>query len=360
MDQIQTEMFFMIPAKLVLQTGEVFKGEVPNWVKGINCGEIVFNTGMVGYTQVLTDPSYMGQIVCFTYPMIGNYGVESQEYWESNQIHAAGVVVSELAPFYSRAQSKYSLQDCCQEYKRPIIAGVDTRQLTKTLRYRGVVAGAIVVGGEMPQKYLDISDLELVPQVTTKETQIYGNGEKKVIVVDCGMKASIWRYLCKYHNLTLKRVPYDYDYVGESYDGVFISNGPGDPARCQKTAKVLKDAMSLNSQKPIFGICLGSQIMGIAVGVQTYKLKFGHRAQNHPCFLEGSNRSYLTSQNHGFAIDESTMPKKWEVWFRNLNDYTIQGIKHKTLPYSSVQFHPEACPGPVDTAWLFDSFVDQL
>lgn len=350
----------MIPAKLVLQTGEVFEGNVPVWVKGTNYGEVVFNTGMVGYTEVLTDPSYKGQIVCFTYPMIGNYGVENKDHWESEQIHASGIIVSELAPFYARLQSESSLRAWCEKYDTPIISNIDTRALTKVLRHHGVVAGAIVVNDKLPKVYPNISKLDLVSQVTLNKPMHYGDGDITLIVVDCGMKSNIWRHLCEYKNLSIKRVPYDFDYTKEAYDGVFISNGPGNPARCQITADILKKSMAEKPSKPVFGICLGSQIMAIAIGASTYKLKFGHRAQNHPCLLEGRNRSYLTSQNHGFAIEESTMPSDWKVWFRNLNDNTIQGIKHESLPYSSVQFHPEAGPGPTDTAWIFDYFIEQL
>lgn len=350
----------MKPARLVLKTGEVFEGRVPNWVKKPQFGEVVFNTGMVGYTEVLTDPSYQGQVVCFTYPMIGNYGVENQAHWESDKIHASGVIVSELASFYARSQGESSLENWCQKHHTPIIFDIDTRALTKVLRHHGVVAGAIVIDDKLPDQYPNISDLDLVPAVSIKAAQEYGKGAKKLIAVDCGMKANIWRYLCAYDGLTIKRVPYDYDYTNEAYDGVFISNGPGDPMRCQSTVKILQKSMAKNPEKPMFGICLGAQIMGIAICADTYKLKFGHRAQNHPCLLEGTDRSYLTSQNHGFAVKEESIPDNWQVWFRNLNDNTVQGLKHKSLPYSSVQFHPEAGPGPVDTLWLFDRFVNQL
>ncbi len=350
----------MIPSKLILETGEIFEGLSPEWVKGQNFGEVVFNTGMVGYTEVLTDPSYKGQIVAFTYPMIGNYGVEKAEHWESDQIHASGLIVSELAPFYARKQGEISLETWCKKHNTPIISSIDTRALTKVLRKHGVVSGAIVSDGVMPTSFPNFNAHNLVAEVSIKEPVTYGKGKKTVIAVDCGMKSNILRHLCGYENITVKRVPYNYDYSSENYDGVFLSNGPGDPALCDETVKVLQKSMNENPEKSIFGICLGSQIMGLAIGAKTYKMKFGHRAQNHPCLHVGTDRSYLTSQNHGYAIEEASLSEEWEVSFRNLNDDTVQGIQHKTKPYFSVQFHPEACPGPVDTAWLFDSFIESL
>jgi carbamoyl-phosphate synthase small subunit len=349
----------MIPAKLVLQTGQVFEGKSPLWTKKINVGEIVFNTGMVGYTEVLTDPSYKGQIICFTYPIIGNYGVEDQSHWESDRIQAAGIIVSELSQFYARKQGKSSLESWCKKYHTPIITDIDTRSLTKTLRHYGVVSGAIVLGNEVPKSYPNTDELNLVTKVSINKPVESGNGKKKLVVVDCGMKANIRRYLHT-KDITIRYVPYNYDYAEEIYDGILISNGPGNPAHCFKTAEILKRAIKNTPQKPVFGICLGAQIMGMSVSAEIYKLKFGHRAQNHPCLLEGTNKSYLTSQNHGFAINEKSIPGDWEVWFRNLNDGTVQGLKHKKHPYSAVQFHPEAGPGPLDTLWLFDRFFKQL
>jgi carbamoyl-phosphate synthase small subunit len=349
----------MIASKLVLKTGEVFEGLSPEWMNSENYGEVVFNTGMVGYTEVMTDPSYKGQIVVFTYPLIGNYGVENQDHWESEVIHASGIVVSELAPFYARTQNQYSLESWCQKYKTPIITDIDTRALTKVLRSYGVVSGAIVTKDKNVDSFVDINKRNLVADVSIKDPIETGEGKKTLIVVDCGIKANILRYLSTFP-IKLKRVPYDYDYSGEKFDGVFISNGPGDPENCDKTAEILKKVMDKRPGTPIFGICLGSQVMGIAVGAKTYKMKFGHRAQNHPCLLEGTDRCYLTSQNHGYAIQEDTLPSDWKVMFRNLNDQTVQGLKHKKYPYFSVQFHPEAGPGPVDTAWLFDDFVNLL
>ena len=350
----------MIKSKLVLKTGEIFEGLSPKWIHDVNFGEVVFNTGMVGYTEVLTDPSYRGQIVCFTYPMIGNYGVEPSTHWESDKIHASGIIVSELSRFYAKSDAEQSLEEWCKKHNTPIISDIDVRALTKVLRRHGVVSGAIVLDENEIEQYPDINQMHLVQQVSKKEVVTHGSGAKKIIVVDCGMKANIWRYLCEFDNIKLKRVPYDYDYTNEDYDGIFLSNGPGNPETCVETIDILKRAIQKNPTKAIFGICLGSQIMGLAVGASTYKLKFGHRAQNHPCLLEGTDRCYLTSQNHGYSVDEATLPDNWKVWFRNLNDQTVQGLKHTIYPYSSVQFHPEAGPGPVDTAWIFDDFIAQL
>ncbi|MDF2690248.1 MAG: carbamoyl-phosphate synthase small subunit [Gammaproteobacteria bacterium] len=343
----------MVPSKLVLATGEVFAGRSPDWQASTIFGEIVFNTGMVGYVECLSDPSYTGQILTFTYPLIGNYGVPDASHWESHKLHARGMIVSEAVEFYSRSQAKSSIIDICKEQGVAVMTEVDTRALTKVLRERGVVSGAIVIGDSLPKAFPNINEQNLVAEVSIKAPLEWGNGDKTIIVVDCGMKENIWRHLQKLP-VKLKRVPYNYDYSAEAYDGVFLSNGPGDPTMCQETIAILRKAMQ--NKKPIFGICLGSQLMGLAIGAKTYKLRFGHRSQNQPCLQEGTERCFLTSQNHGFAIDESTLPEGWRVTFRNLNDATVQGIEHESLPYFSVQFHPEAAPGPIDTNWLFDKF----
>lgn len=344
-------------AQLVLKSGEVFHGKVPDSQDTISFGEVVFNTGMVGYVETLTDPSYAGQILVFTYPLMGNYGVSGPDTWESKKIHVKGAIFSELSPFYSNHAAEKSLQAWLDEQKIPYMTGVDTRALTKCLRDKGVVPGAIVPEGKQASEFGDFEHTNWVQEVSIKTPEVHGSGEKLIIAVDCGMKENIMRNLLKFP-VRVKRVPHDYDYSDEEYDGVFLSNGPGDPVTCEATTRVLSKA--IQKQKPIFGICLGTQLMALAVGAKTFKMPFGHRSQNQPCLYIPTNRSYLTSQNHGYAIDEATLPSDWRVSFRNLNDQSVAGIEHESLPFFSVQFHPESAPGPEDTEWLFKKFIDSV
>lgn len=347
----------LIPARLVLQNGEVYEGASPEWCKEDTFGEVVFTTGMTGYVESLTDPSYSGQILTFTFPLIGNYGFPEKKFWESDKAHLRGVVMSEICPFYSHHQAVSSLSDWLKDQRVPYICQVDTRALTKSLRTQGVALGAIVVGEKNPNSFPDPNQTHLVSNACTKSVREYGKGKKKIIAVDCGMKENIIRSLLEYP-LTIKRVPFDYDYSEEEFDGIFISNGPGDPIVCKETVAVLQKA--LKRKKPIFGICLGAQLLALSIGAKTYKLPYGHRGQNQPCEFLENGRCFLTSQNHGYAIDEKTLPKGWEVTFRNLNDSSVEGIAHKTQPFFAVQFHPEASPGPVDNLWLFEKFYKLL
>lgn len=339
-------------SKLYLKNGVDFDGLVPLWQVEPVKGEVVFTTGMTGYIETLTDPSFTDQIIVFTFPLIGNYGVPDQKDWESKKIHAAGVIVSEIAPHYSHFQAQSSLLEWLKSQNVPVMFGVDTRKLTKLIRTEGALLGTI--GENAPE---ETASVPAVKKATISEPEEYGEGDKKIIVVDCGMKENILRHLRKY-SLKIKRVPYDYDYSEEEFDGIFLSNGPGDPEACTQTISTLKKGME--RKKPVFGICLGAQLMALAIGAKTYKLRYGHRGQNQPCQDVATNRCYLTSQNHGYAIHEESLPSNWLVNFRNLNDNTVEGIAHSSLPFFAVQFHPEAAPGPVDTAWLFDKFTEML
>lgn len=351
------KMTMNFAAQLVLKSGEIFHGEVPFHQDQILFGEVVFTTGMVGYVEALTDPSYAGQILVFTYPLIGNYGVADPSTWESKKIHARGVIVSELSPHFSNHSAQLSLQQWLADQNIPILTGVDTRALTKCLRTKGVVSGAIAPAGKLPTDFEDFGSIDWVKEVSITEPCYYGEGDKLVIAIDCGMKENILRELMQFP-IRVKRVPFDYDFTYEDYDGVFISNGPGDPALCETTINIVRKAMA--AKKPVFGICLGTQLMALAAGAKTYKLPFGHRSHNQPCLHLATNRSYLTSQNHGYAIEASTLPSDWRVSFKNLNDQSVAGIEHESLPFFSVQFHPEAAPGPEDTQWLFSKFYNYL
>jgi carbamoyl-phosphate synthase small subunit len=345
--------------KLVLEDGTTFVGKSFGSHRSI-AGEVVFNTAMTGYPESLTDPSYKGQILVSTYPLIGNYGVPSKtkengipKFYESDRIHVSGFIVSDYSFEYSHWNAGESLSDWLKENDVPGIFDIDTRELTKILREKGPLLGKIIADEKDIEFYNP--DLEnLAAQVCTTKKEIYGNGQHKIILVDTGAKYNILRCLLK-RDTTVIRVPWNYDFSKEDYDGVMLSNGPGNPAVYTETIDNIKKA--LNGDKPIFGICLGNQLMGIAAGGSTHKLKYGHRAHNHPVRKVGTDTCYITSQNHGFVLDTESLKKDWEPLFVNINDETNEGIKHKTKPFFSTQFHPEASSGPTDTEFLFDDFI---
>jgi len=350
----------MVPSQITLQNGEVFQGVSPNWQEGYFFGEVVFTTGMTGYVECLTDPSFFGQLLTFTYPLIGNYGVPERAYFESSKAHVSGVILSQLSSSFAHYKACTSLLDFLKNQKIPLIAEVDTRALTLLLRKQGTCIGAIGPRVTPPSLFpLPVEDH--VKHVSTQKIEIYSKGPKRVILVDCGMKENILRSLLQFP-IEVCRVPFDYDYttgeLANTWDAVFLSNGPGDPISCIETIAILRKALSY--KKPIFGVCLGVQLLCHAVGGKTYKLPYGHRGHNQPCQEQSTGKCFLTSQNHGFAVDETTLPTDWRVSFRNLNDQSVEGIQHLSLPYSAVQFHPEAAPGPVDTQWLFKRFYETL
>ena len=356
-NQVNITPLPMLPATLVLENGDVFHGVAPQYQKDITFGEVVFNTGMTGYEETLTDPSYSGQILTLTYPIIGNYGVSSGDNWESRKIHVTGVICQATYDTPHHHANVRPFLEWLKSENIPILLGVDTRELTKVIRSHGVINGAFVYDDTIPTQFPDSMQTHWVDRVSCKEPTTHGTGKYKVILVDCGSKENILRNLLKFDTM-VKVVPFDYDYTNEEYNGVFLSNGPGDPKQCIATITILQKALKQN--RPIYGICLGSQLMSLAIGANTYKLKFGHRGQNQPCQDLVTKKCYLTSQNHGYAIDEATLPDDWIVNYRNINDNTVAGIKHKTRPFASVQFHPEAAPGPHDTTYFFAQFITDL
>jgi carbamoyl-phosphate synthase small subunit len=346
----------MAAAILVLEDGTPYRGRLHGFARSVS-GEVVFNTGMVGYTEALTDPSYRGQIMVLTYPLVGNYGVPPA--FESPKIQASALIVSELALEYSHSSALQGLPQWLKEEGIPCLAGVDTRALTKRLRTKGCMLGKIVVGADLPEAvtFYDPNRDHLVAAVSDPRKVIYPGNGKRVVVVDCGAKGSIIEEL-RARGATVIRVPWDHDFLQEDFDALFISNGPGDPTACGATIGNIRKALELN--KPVMGICLGHQLMALAAGANTYKLKFGHRGHNQPCVEAETGRCYITSQNHGFAVDESTLPAGWHPWFKNANDGSNEGMRHSTKPFLSVQFHPEAAPGPVDSRYLFDQFMSMI
>ena len=343
---------FFISGTLTLADGSTYAGTMPEWQQERTfSGEVVFSTGMTGYVESLTDPSYSGQILVFTYPLIGNYGVDIRS-GESSKIHAAGVIVSSACREWSHGASDRSFLEWLASQDIPILTDVDTRALTKQLRTAGTMLGGIATEPLKKRSLLPTGQL-----ISVAAPKTYGKGGKHVILVDCGAKDNILRSFLNL-GLTVTKVPHDYDYTHDEYDGVLLGNGPGDPSDYQATIAIAHKA--LKGDKPIFGICLGSQLMALAAGGSTYRLKFGHRGHNQPCLDLSSGRGVITSQNHGYAVDEQSLPSGWQVLFRNLNDDSVEGIKHATKPFFAVQFHPEACPGPTDTAYLFETFKELL
>ena len=352
---------------LVLGDGSKFHGQSFGYEAPI-AGEVVFNTAMMGYPESLTDPSYAGQLLTMTFPLVGNYGVPAfsieknglPTFMESDKIYASALIVANYSEQPSHWNSSESLSEWLKREKTPGITGIDTRELTKVLREHGVMMGKILFDDEpnnIPEA--DYEGVNFVDRVSTKEIIRYNEGAgKKVILVDCGVKANIIRSLIQ-RGVEVIRVPWNYDYSSMEYDGLFLGNGPGDPDMCNDAVEIIRKHIN-NSTKPICGICMGNQLLSKAAGATIYKLKYGHRGHNQPVRLVGTNKCYITSQNHGYAVDASTLDEDWEELFVNMNDGSNEGIRHKKNHWFTAQFHPEACSGPVDTYFMFDKFVETL
>lgn len=350
-------------AFLLLEDGTLFEGKSFGY-EAPAAGEVVFNTAMTGYPESLTDPSYEGQILVTTYPILGNYGVPPErekdavsEFLESSKIHCRGIIAQDYSWQPSHWLSTRSLDKWLQDEKIPGIYGIDTRALTKHLREKGSMLGKIYFDTPDEIEFSDPNVENLIAKVSCKDVQIHGQGDKTVVLVDCGTKYNIIRCLTR-RGVKVVMVPWNYDFTTIPHDGLFISNGPGNPDFAEETVRNIRKAMEIG--KPICGICMGNQLLAKAAGAKTYKLKYGHRSHNQPVRLEGTNTCYVTSQNHGYAVDQSTLPEEWEPMFTNMNDGTNEGIRHKSRPFFSAQFHPEASSGPRDTEFIFDRFIEML
>ena len=352
---------------LVLEDGTKFHGKSFGYDQPV-AGEGVFNTAMMGYPESLTDPSYAGQLMTLTYPLVGNYGVPPfsvepnglATFMESDKIYASAIIVADYSEKYSHWNAVESLASWLKREHVPGITGIDTRQLTKVLREHGVMMGKIIFDDEPDNiPTAEYEGVNWVDRVSCKEIIRYNEGAgKKVVLVDCGVKNNIIRCLVN-RGVEVIRVPWNYDYTSMDFDGLFLGNGPGDPDMCEDAVNVIRRQMSL-SRKPICGICMGNQLLAKAGGATIYKLKYGHRSHNQPVREVGTNRCYVTSQNHGYAVDAKTLGSDWRELFVNMNDGSNEGVCHKENPWFTSQFHPEACSGPVDTEFMFDRFINTL
>ena len=359
-----------VKAILELEDGVRFEGKAFGALKSIS-GEVVFATGLVGYPESLTDPSYRGQLLTLTYPLAGNYGVPErdpnnpiQDGFESSRIQAQALIVQRLSQDYSHWKSSQSLSDWLASEGVPGIEGVDVRALTRHLRQFGTIKGRLLLEGSdnreqvLSEPCRDPGSYNVVAEVSCSEPILHSCGKAgapRVVLVDCGAKTSIIRCLHA-RGADVLQVPWNHDFVAEKADAVLLSNGPGDPKMTGDTIEMVRRALA--EDRPLMGICLGNQLLSLAAGFDTYKLDFGHRGQNQPCYEVGSRRCYVTSQNHGYAVDGEKAPAGWQEWYRNANDGSNEGVRHSSKPFFSVQFHPEANPGPRDAEGLFDLLLE--
>ena len=352
----------MTDIKIILEDGAEFHGKSFGY-QGSAAGEFVFNTAMSGYPESLTDPSYKGQILVATYPLTGNYGVPSNEsenglpkFFESDKIHVSAIVTTDYTHEYSHWGAAKSLDEWMKEQKIPGVYGVDTRALAKHLREKGEMLGKLIYKGQDIATYNPHDD-NLVEMVSCKEKTVYGNGALRILLVDCGVRYNTIRELIA-ADATVIRVPWNYDFLNEEYDGLLISTGPGDPKKCKATIENV--AKALQRKQPIMGIGLGHQIIGLAAGADTYKLKQSHRGHNQPVIKAGSATAFISTQNHSYAIDTNTLSGDWESFYLNLNDQTNEGIRHKTKPFFATQFHREPSAIEIDTDCLFKEFIEEV
>ena len=362
---------------LKLSDGNSFEGSLIGAPLS-SSGELVFTTGMVGYSEAITDPSYFAQILCFTYPLIGNYGIPPlpagfnlplERGFESTKPHAAAVIVTIDSPETFHWNSFQSLDSWLEAQKVPGIVGLDTRHLVHLIRSTpnllGIVEPANAQGwrdfGNLSpvskKGFFDPGEHVVLPEVSIKERRLLGNGKTRIAFVDCGVKWNIIRQFLE-KDCQVELLPWDTDLSTVDCDGWLISNGPGDPTKtgnlCSQVSKLLE------GDQPLMGICLGHQIVALATGMKTQRMTYGHRSHNQPVYEVGTRSGYITSQNHGYVVTDESIPTHWQPWFRNVNDQSIEGIKHKSKPFRTVQFHPEASGGPRDTSWIIEEFITEV